>query len=71
MKGTHFDSQVNLLLYKWRTGVVSDEQVITQLKQEHFQSKAKGRGIYSLLLIAIGNKTSGSASLKDFIKKDS
>lgn len=28
MKDSHFDSHVNLLLYKWRTGLISDEQVI-------------------------------------------
>ena len=62
---------MNLLLYKWRTGAVSDEQVIGSLRQEHFQSKAKGRGLLALLLLAMGDKTRGTQSLQSFAKKDS
>jgi hypothetical protein len=71
MKDHHFDSHLNLLLYKWRTGMISDEEVIHQLKKDQYQSKAKGRGIYSLLLIAMGEKAKGVQNLKNFIKNDS
>lgn len=36
MKDHHFDSHVNLLLYKWRTGLATDEEVTTIIKEERF-----------------------------------
>lgn len=34
MKGHHFDSHINLMLYKWRTGLATDEEVIEAVSKE-------------------------------------
>jgi hypothetical protein len=36
MKDEHFDTKLNFLMYQWRTGVLSDDQLVNSLQQEVF-----------------------------------
>ena len=36
MKELHFDTTVNYLIYKWRTGQLSDDELIQDLGKEIF-----------------------------------
>jgi hypothetical protein len=32
MKDEHFDSKMNFLMYKWRTGTISDDELVSSLQ---------------------------------------
>lgn len=56
MKDTHFDTLVNYNVYKWKSGMFSDEELIKEMEREIFQVKDKGEGLKGIIYIAIGEK---------------
>lgn len=56
MKENHFDTQYNYNLCKWLSGIISDTELMNEMKNNIFNVAEKGRIIEGLIKIAIGEK---------------
>ena len=54
MKDEHFDSKMNFLMYKWRTGVIADDELVSSLQQEVFNQSDIGAGLKGIVKLCIG-----------------
>ena len=63
MKDEHFDSKMNFLMYKWRTGVIADDELVSSLQQEVFNQSDIGAGLKGIVKLCIGETQEGSEIL--------
>lgn len=68
MKDEHFDTKLNYLLYQWKTGGISDDELQTQLQQaEVFSQSDIGGGLKGIVKLAVGEVTEGTEILTTII----
>ena len=66
MKEEHMDTLFNYHLYKWRVGILSDDQLIDVLREKGVFSQGGGigDGLQGILKLAIGEIAEGTALLE-------
>jgi hypothetical protein len=68
MKDEHFDTKWNYLMYKWRSGGMTDDELHTELQQrEVFSQSDIGGGLKGLVKLVIGEVTEGTEILTTII----
>ena len=64
MKDEHFDSKMNFLMYKWRTGSISDDELVSSLQQQEvFNQSDIGAGLKGIVKLCVGEIQEGAEIL--------
>ena len=70
MKEEHFDTTLNFLTYKWRRGLIGDEELLERLSEGVFSQSDIGLGLKGLMKVAVGEVEEGTEILKQVVESD-
>ena len=69
MKKTHQDSVINLLFHKWKSAMLTDQQVINEIENvEAIAEKDSTHILKALFMIGVGEKSDGIVILKKILQ---
>ena len=69
MKNTHQDSVINLLFHKWKSAMLTDQEVINEIEDvEAITEKDSTNILKALFMIGVGEKGEGIAILKKILQ---
>lgn len=60
MKEEHFDTTLNYLTYKWRCGMISDDELMEKLSEGVFKQSDVGLGLKGIMKLAVGEIEEGA-----------
>lgn len=70
MKEEHFDTTLNLMTFKWRLGMISDEELIERLSEGVFKQSDIGLGLKGIMKVAVGEVEEGTEILKAVVASE-
>ena len=70
MKEEHFDTTLNYLTYKWRCGMISDDELMEKLSEGVFKQSDVGLGLKGIMKLAVGEIEEGALILTTVIASD-
>mmetsp|Transcript_10619 Transcript_10619/g.10701 ORF Transcript_10619/g.10701 Transcript_10619/m.10701 type:complete len:238 (-) Transcript_10619:807-1520(-) len=71
MKESHFATKINFILYRWKSGQLSDGELVEEIQNNLIgQEGEKAVGLEGLIKIAIGDKQEGMEIVKGFIQEE-
>lgn len=62
----HFDTKVNVEMYRWKYAIITDEELLDRLDKEVFKNKHRGPSLEGIIRIAVGEKKKGLQILEKF-----